>query len=74
MANPAASSDTGNTQPDYPAHISEMQEIRAMLAAMTASPMQSRALQRYASPPALLPLTQVMHMYTTASLLALQVF
>jgi hypothetical protein len=36
----SASADTVNTQPDYPAHISEMQEIRAMLAAMTASPMQ----------------------------------
>ncbi len=40
----SASSDNGflstNTQPDYPAHISEMQEIRAMLAAMTASDMQ----------------------------------
>ena len=36
----SASSDTVNTQPNYPAHISEMQEIRAMLAAMTASPMQ----------------------------------
>ena len=36
----SASADTVNTQPDYPAHISEMQENRAMLAAMTASPMQ----------------------------------
>ncbi len=40
----SASYDSGflstNTQSDYPAHISEMQEIRAMLAAMTASHMQ----------------------------------
>jgi hypothetical protein len=36
----SASSDTVNIQPDYPALISEMQEIQAMLAAMTASPMQ----------------------------------
>ena len=36
----SASSDIVNTPPDYPTHISEMQEIRAMLAAMTTSPMQ----------------------------------
>jgi hypothetical protein len=44
----SASSDSGflstNTQPDYPAHISEMQEIRAMIAAMTASHMQGLSI------------------------------
>ncbi len=50
----SASSDTVNTQPDYPAHISEMQEIRAMLAAMTASPMQG-LYTGMSVPPALSP-------------------
>ncbi len=40
----SASSDRGSssstTPPDYEAHISEMQEIRTMLAAMTTSPVQ----------------------------------
>jgi hypothetical protein len=39
-ANFSSSSDTGNTPPDYTAYISEMQEVTAMLAAMTVSPMQ----------------------------------
>jgi hypothetical protein len=40
MENLAESSDSVNTPPDYTAHISEMQEIKVMLAAMTASSMQ----------------------------------
>ena len=36
----SASSDITNTEPDYSAHISEMREIRTMLAALTTSPVQ----------------------------------
>jgi hypothetical protein len=35
-----ASADTVNTQPDYTAYISEMQEVEVMLAAMTAGLIQ----------------------------------
>ena len=54
----SVSSDITNTEPDYSAHIFEMQEIRTVLVAMTTSPVQGlyngMPVPPHTSPPATL--------------------